>query len=134
MQFKVPQFIDVEDKIFGPYTFRQFIYLAGGAGLVFVLFKLLPIYISILPMLAVAGLSVALTFYKVNNRPFINFLENFFNHLFRKKMFLWQKTETTTTAKEKEKPKPPTIVPEPKLTGSKLKELAWSLDIHELKK
>ncbi len=33
MRFEVPQFIDVEDKIFGPFTFKQFLYLAGGAGL-----------------------------------------------------------------------------------------------------
>jgi hypothetical protein len=29
MQFRVPQFIDIEDKLFGPLTFKQFIYLAG---------------------------------------------------------------------------------------------------------
>ena len=33
MMFSVPQFIDVEDKIIGPLTLKQFIYLAGGAGL-----------------------------------------------------------------------------------------------------
>ena len=32
MRFEVPQFVDIEDKIFGPLTFKQFIYIAGGAG------------------------------------------------------------------------------------------------------
>ena len=40
MQFKVPQFIDVEDKLFGPVTFKEFVYLAGGAGLIYVIYKL----------------------------------------------------------------------------------------------
>ena len=33
MQFQVPQFLDVEDKIVGPFTIKQFIYLAGGVGM-----------------------------------------------------------------------------------------------------
>jgi len=32
MRFEVPQFIEVEDKIFGPFTWKQFIYLMGGEG------------------------------------------------------------------------------------------------------
>jgi hypothetical protein len=47
MRFQVPQFIEVEDKIFGPLTVKQFIYLAGGAGLVFILYHFLPTWISI---------------------------------------------------------------------------------------
>ena len=39
MQFKVPQFLDIEDKIFGPFTFKEFVYLAGGAGLCFILYR-----------------------------------------------------------------------------------------------
>ncbi|TSC80302.1 MAG: hypothetical protein G01um101429_152 [Parcubacteria group bacterium Gr01-1014_29] len=31
-QFQVPQFIEVEDKIFGPLTTKQFFYLLGGGG------------------------------------------------------------------------------------------------------
>ena len=27
MQYQVPQFIEVEDKIFGPLTFKQFLYI-----------------------------------------------------------------------------------------------------------
>ena len=124
----------MEDKIFGPFTFREFVYLAGEGGLVFVLFKLLPIYIAIVPMLGVAALSLALTFYRPNNRPFIVFLEAFLKHVFRPKMFLWKKTELKVAPKETARPKPETMAPEPKLTGNKLKELAWSLDIHEMKK
>jgi len=35
MRFEVPQFIDVEDKLFGPLTFTQFVYLAGSGGISF---------------------------------------------------------------------------------------------------
>jgi hypothetical protein len=44
MHYQVPQFIEIEDKIFGPLTLKQFIYLAGGVGLCLIFFSLLPIY------------------------------------------------------------------------------------------
>nr|HPI66783.1 PrgI family protein [Candidatus Paceibacterota bacterium] len=71
MQFRVPQFIDIEDKLFGPLTFKQFIYLAGGAGLVFVIYKTIPLVFAIFLMIPVAGLAAALAFYKPNGKPFI---------------------------------------------------------------
>ena len=49
MRFQVPQFIEVEDKIFGPLTLKQFIYLAGAGGLVFVLWRVLPLFVAIGP-------------------------------------------------------------------------------------
>jgi hypothetical protein len=75
MQFKVPQFLDIEDKIFGPFTFSQFVYLAGGAGLCFVLFKLLGFWLGAIPILIVAGFAVALTFYRPNDKPLVNMIE-----------------------------------------------------------
>ena len=38
MQFQVPQFIDVENKIIGPLSLRQFLYLAGAGLISFMLF------------------------------------------------------------------------------------------------
>lgn len=138
MQFRIPQFIEIEDKIFGPFTWRQFIYMAGGAGLAFVIYKLLPLIIAAPIIVAVVSLALALTFAKVNGRPFALALENFFSYLFKNKMYLWKKRPSTTSpppnlplTKREEKGGGPTS---PKLTGSKLRELSWSLDILEMKK
>ncbi|MFM2424198.1 MAG: hypothetical protein RLZZ70_589, partial [Candidatus Parcubacteria bacterium] len=38
MQFEVPQFIEIEDKIFGPLTWKQFLYVGGGLSMTAVLF------------------------------------------------------------------------------------------------
>jgi len=46
MQYQVPQFIEIEDKIFGPLTLKQFLYLAGGGGLCLLFFTLLPLYLA----------------------------------------------------------------------------------------
>ena len=39
-QFVVPQFIDVEDKVIGPVTVRQFLILLVGGGVLFIAYRL----------------------------------------------------------------------------------------------
>ena len=76
MRFQVPQFIEVEDKIFGPLTLKQFIYLAGGGGLSFLVYAFLhSLTLSLVPIIAIMAVSAALAFYKVNNKPFVNVVE-----------------------------------------------------------
>src|SRR3990167_9296434 len=95
MQFKVPQFLEIEDKIFGPFTFKEFVYLAGGAGLCFTLYKLLGLFWGALPILAVASLAIALARYRPNNKPFINMIEAGFNYLVQSKLYIWKKRKNT---------------------------------------
>src|SRR3989338_3429732 len=91
MQFKVPQFLDIEDKIFGPFTFKEFTYLAGGAGLCFVLYKLLGFILGFLPMAVVALFSLTLTFYRPNNKPFVEMLQSFFKYTTQSKLYIWKR-------------------------------------------
>jgi len=92
MQFKVPQFLEIEDKIFGPFTFKQFVYLAGGAGLSYMLFKLLGFFLGFIPILFVAGLSVALTFYHPNGKPFINMVQAWIKYSMQNKLYIWKRS------------------------------------------
>lgn len=92
MRFEVPQFIDVEDKIVGPFTWRQFVYIAGGVGILITLWLLLDSFLLfVLLGLPIGALAVSLAFQRVNNRPFSVFLEAFFTYLTRKKIYLWQR-------------------------------------------
>lgn len=133
MRFQVPQFIEVEDKIFGPLTFKQFIYVAGGAGVCVVLFIFLPKFLAILISLPVAIFSAALAFYKVNDKPFINMVESFVKYTLTDKLFIWKKEDKAMDSNQKtmDREKPIEQVYVPKLSESKLKELTWSLDIKE---
>jgi hypothetical protein len=90
MRFEVPQFIEVEDKIFGPFTWRQFLYLSGGVGMATVLFFTTPFLVFVLLGLPIAVLAGALSFYPVNNRPFSFFLEAVINYLTRDHLYLWR--------------------------------------------
>ena len=130
MQFQVPQFIDVEDKIFGPFTVKQFIYLAGAVGIIFVLNSFLPFFFAVIIGGPVVALGAALAFYKVNNRPFINIVEAVFKYILGNRLYIWKKEEKKII-KKKEKIEERTDLFVPKLSDSKLKDLAWSLDIQE---
>lgn len=140
MQFKVPQFLDIEDKIFGPFTFREFVYLAGGAGLCFVIYKLLGLLWGAIPILIMAGFSLALTFYKPNNKPFLNMLESSFKYFTQNKLYIWKKhapvRDVSDLAGANGDGNKIKMMKESglQLSGSKLRDLAWSLDVLDLNK
>jgi hypothetical protein len=90
MQFEVPQFIEIEDKIFGPLTWRQFLYVGGGGAMAVVLFFITPIYVFILIGLPIGLLAAALAFFPINNRPFSYFLEAIYNYSRKQKLYLWR--------------------------------------------
>ncbi len=143
MQFKVPQFLDIEDKIFGPFTFKEFVYLAGGAGLCFILYRLLGVFIGAIPILAVAGLSLLLTFYRPNNKPFLNMIEAGFNYLIQSKLYIWERRKNKMGKNNQARAggeeaggneKREMLIKEARLGGNKLRDLAWSLDVLDLNK
>ncbi len=93
MQFEVPQFIEIEDKIFGPLTWRQFLYVGGGGLMSVVLFLTTPLIIFILFGLPIAVLSFALAFYPVNNRPFSHLLEAIWVFFSRSRVYHWRRKQ-----------------------------------------
>jgi hypothetical protein len=130
MRFQVPQFIEIEDKIVGPLTIKQFLYLAGGAGMCFIAYNFLPFILSVMLIAIIGALSASLAFYKYNNKPFIDLLESGFQYYTGNKLYIWKKRERVPTiTPEKNTPTPQVYVP--RLSESKLKELTWSLDINE---
>jgi hypothetical protein len=136
MEYQVPQFIDVEDKIFGPFTLRQFIYLAGGGGLCVILFFTLPFIVAAILALPVAAFTAALAFYRINNKPFIEIVEAAFTYAVSRRLYLWRRDDKTAIAnaqaaqaeRERAKPAAPQALP---VTQSKLRDLAWSLDVQD---
>lgn len=133
MRFQVPQFIDVEDKIFGPLTLKQFIYLAGGGGLSFVVYALLnSLILSLIPIVIIMAIACAFAFYKVNGKPFINVAESAFKFYIGSKLYIWKKTDKVATSETPVKDaKNYASIMVPKISDSKLKDLTWSLDIQD---
>lgn len=97
MQFKVPQNIDMEDKIIGPLTLTQFFYLLFGGLIIYILFSNLALngYGFLFWILAIPiGLfSFALAFIKVQDRPFPSFIAAGIKFLLQPRQRVWQRYE-----------------------------------------
>jgi len=91
MRFEVPQFVDVEDKIFGPFTWKQFVYLAGGAGAGFMVWYFLPLLLFIFVGGPIIALALGLAFYQINNRPLSFMIEAIFTYFSHSRLYLWKK-------------------------------------------
>jgi len=128
MQYETPQFIDIEDKTFGPLTFKQFAYLAGAAGITVLFLTTLPALLAFLLASPFIGLALALAFYKINGKPFIEVMEHAIVYFFSSKLYLWKQRQVSST-QNVSAPISQQVPVVPSMTTSKLKDLAWSLNI-----
>ncbi|MDP3985919.1 MAG: PrgI family protein [Candidatus Veblenbacteria bacterium] len=132
-QFVVPQFIDVEDKIIGPLTVRQFIIMMVGGFVIFLEFRLADFGLFIFEGILTLFLVALLAFFKVNGMPFHFFLLNFLSTLRRPKVRVWQKTILQSELADYLHQPVPThqaqpIITKPLLHKSRLAELALVVD------
>lgn len=131
MQYQTPQFIEVEDKIFGPLTTKQFFYVAGGAVLIFILYVFFQLWVVILLGIPVGAFALSLAFLKVNGIPFPKVLSNFIGHTSQQKLYIWKPSETKAQSTDYTKTQTETKKITPRLTENKLQDLAWSLDVQQ---
>lgn len=140
MQFQIPQYIEVEDKIIGPLSLKQFVYLAGAGGIAYVLFRKLPFLIA-LPLIAVVvGFSLALAFYPKEKfgKPFVDIVQSALRYRLRARLYTWKKIPPKVVPKrdpgmQDESPSAP-FVPIPTISQGKLKDLSWNVDVAGEKK
>lgn len=136
MQYSVPQFIDVQDKIIGPLTGTQFLYILGGVGTLFVFWTISPsIQVFLIPAVPTLGLFAALAFAKINGRQFSAFLWSAIQYVIRPKIRLWRREfavrEVRTDLRSgSAAPKKEAIVGQ-RVTASRLRQLSHVLDNEE---
>lgn len=130
LQFTVPQFIDVEDKIIGTVTVRQFVILLTAAILIAVCFRFLDPAIFVVATLIIGGLAVTFAFVKVNSAPFHYFLLNLIQTFKKPRLRVWRKDDTLIGAIEFDAPtKAAATGPaHPAYSASRLSELSLIVD------
>lgn len=100
----------------------------------FIFYTFLPLIVAAPFVILSIVLALALAFYRVNNKPFIDFLEAAFLYYTKQNLYIWKKEEKPPkrqSADEAEGARTPAQLYVPRLSDSKLKELSWSLDINE---
>lgn len=93
-QFVVPQFIDVEDKIIGSITTRQFLIILGTALILFIDYKIMRFAYFVVTGLPIAGIAATFAFARVNGAPFHLFFLNMLQTTRRPHSRVWYKDET----------------------------------------
>lgn len=133
MQFKVPQFIDVESKILGDLTFKQAIYIGGGAGLSFVMYKFLHIILALPLILAIGSFSLALAFYPKQKlgKPFIELTESAFKYATKAKLYTWKRIPKKAKQEEEEIKLPPTLRI-PKVSSGGLSNISKNIETRQI--
>ncbi|MFA7653903.1 MAG: PrgI family protein [Candidatus Magasanikbacteria bacterium] len=99
-RFVIPQFIEVEDKIFGPVTTRQFVILLAAGLFLFIAFKLADTALFIFLLAVVGGFALVLAFVKINGQSFHFFILNIIQTLRRPSLRIWNKAYTNKELNE----------------------------------
>lgn len=91
MKFQVPQFIATETKLIGPFTLKQFLWLAAGGGIVFLLFLTVNSLLFFVIAIPTGAFFAALAFVRINETPLINYVLYGINYLFNPKQYIFKK-------------------------------------------
>jgi len=128
MLYNVPQYIDIEDKIAGPLTAKQLLWMFGMGGMLLMMWGFLDkttFYIAAVPVVLIFS---ALAFYRPYGQPLINFVIYSIQYIMRPKLYFWNRETTHEVAQKKAQPE---IVQRQKnagLTEDKVKMFAQVLD------
>lgn len=126
-QFKVPQNLDMEDRLIGKLTFLQFGYLAFGGLIAYVLVLKIPGPFGYILAVPIGLITFAYTFVKVQDQPFSHFVTSLISYISLPRNRLWQHDSSNVD--------PRLIQPDkaPKETEKKETKKVYTKDqIHEL--
>jgi hypothetical protein len=127
-QYTVPQFIDVEAKIIGPITTRQFLIFLGAALLIFISYKVFDFGLFLVIGILIFLIAGVFAFLKVNGRPFHYFVLNLVQTLKKPSVRVWNHQRPSFEAKENKEFKFEEVVVNKKLNEAQLAELSLIVD------
>ena len=136
MQYSVPQFIDVEDRIVGPFTAKQFMWLGIAGGLLFILWSYCDVSLFVTMAVPILLFFGALAFYKPNGRPFIIFLQSIFFFFTSSRAYIWKRVFKKNEIKIKRGIKKLSAsggIETRTFDKSRLSELAWKIETQAMK-
>ena len=92
MRFQLPQFIETETKLVGPLTLKQFLWMAGGVAVLFLLFTTIGLsFVFFAAGIPVATIFTALAFLKIEGIPLINYVAYSLSYMMNPKRYIFRK-------------------------------------------
>ena len=93
MQFTVPQFIEHESKLMGPFTVKQFVYL-GVAGIICIfIFFIAPMTIFLLSVVFLGGIALSLAVIKIRGKNLPTVLSYLLKFNVSPKTYVWRNND-----------------------------------------
>jgi len=99
MRFQLPQFIETETKIVGPFTLQQFLWIAGGAAFTFLIYSLVKGVLFFVFAIPVAIIFLALAFFKIDGVPLIVYASYSLSYFTNPKKYIFKKDEDNSNLK-----------------------------------
>ena len=93
MRFQLPQFIETETKIVGPFTLQQFLWVAGGAAFTFLLYTLVKGVLFFVLALPILGIFLAFAFIKIDGVPLIVYASYSLSYFTNPKKYIFKKED-----------------------------------------
>lgn len=134
MMFNVPQFIDVEDKIAGPLTWRQILWMIGMAAVLMILYGIFDsatFFVLAIPVVIVFAL---FAFYRPNGVTMIEFAMHGVLFLFQPKVAVWERPVARGPIASADSQNTEPVATEQtvkKFDSSKVHQIAEILDHHQ---
>ncbi len=100
MRFQVPQFIEREARVVGPFTFKQFIYLGVPTAAAFFLYFLAPFFVFLFATIVFLSIGFLFAFVNIGGRSFPTILMNFLHFSMGPKTYIWKKGEAPLTTSQ----------------------------------
>lgn len=95
MRFQVPQFIETETTIVGPLTWKQFIWVAMGVGLLLIFFRFLTGFALIFSSVIIITFFGAMAFLRIEGMSLIEYLMKALSYFLGPKKYFFKKNNTT---------------------------------------
>ncbi|MDZ7799052.1 MAG: PrgI family protein [Patescibacteria group bacterium] len=132
-QYTVPQFIDIESKIIGSISVRQFIILLAGGIVIYLnyeLFGSINFWYFGITSLFIFAFTGTLAFLKINGQSFQYFLLNIFNIIKDPRLRVWNKefSKKDFQVKKSKSPDTKVIAKKEPLSLSHLNRLSLVVD------
>jgi hypothetical protein len=129
MLFNIPQFIDKEDKIVGPFTAKQLGWMFGAGATLLVLWNMLDLAAFILAAIIVGIIFGAMAFWRPYNQSCLAFLFSIFSFSSRPKIYIWKRVPKKELIPKKETAQKEIANPNKKnISQKKIAEISKLLD------
>ncbi|MCK5412820.1 MAG: PrgI family protein [Candidatus Pacebacteria bacterium] len=128
MQYSVPQFLNIEDKIVGPFTGKQVLFLIMGFGVLLISFTFFNMAFFAIIAILVIPITLAFAFWKPKGMTVSRLITNMINFHTTSHLYVWRREPNLRMYKMTQRKVAKDSIGEKKVSKRRIRELAWLLD------